>query len=515
MKKATFWGAGLLVLALAAPARGDVKLPSIFTDNAVFQSGQPVRVWGWADPGEEVTVTTNTSSFADKLTQVADKEGRWEVKLDSFGSGEKLTLVVEGKNRLEVKNILVGEVWLCSGQSNMAWTVARSDNFEQEKANANHPEIRMFKVNYRPATKPQQDVPGQWIVCSPETVGLFSGTAYFFGLEIHQNMKVPVGLINSSVGGTAVEAWTSMDAQKNVKKLAPIFASWDKLAKGYNAEKAQASYEKRLAQWKKAVAKARAEKKKPPRKPKVPVDPRADRNHPSNLFNGMIAPLIPYTIRGAIWYQGERNSNGQIAHLYGKQLPVLIRDWRERWNQGEFPFLWVQLPNFKKRVSDPVQESGWALVREGMLQSLRVPNTGMAVTIDIGDPDDIHPSNKQDFGKRLARVALARVYEKDLTETGPLYKGYKVTKNKFVISFNHTNGGLQAKGSNVLKGFAIAGKEGVWKHAQAKIEQDTVIVWNPEIRNPVAVRYAWADNPECNLYNGAGLPASPFRTDGK
>ena len=508
-------------LVLTTSAQAEVKLPSIFSDNAVIQSETKVPIWGWADKEKEVTIEyegkfpNEKAGFGVKPFTVKVKNGKWKAHLDSIPPGSVVTIRVKGQNQITIQNVLAGEVWLCSGQSNMAMTVNRCDNLEREQKQANYPQIRMFKVANNPQTKPQDDVPGQWIICSPETVAGFSGTAYFFGRKIHKELNVPVGLINSSVGGTAVEAWTSIDVQKGNKTLEPIFDVWHKKAKGFDLKKALVAYEKALAKWKTAAAKARKAKKKIPRRPRMPVEPLKDRNYPSNLFNGMIHPLIPYAIRGAIWYQGENNAN-RIAELYGVQLPLLVKDWRARWGQGDFPFLWVQLPNFRKRVDEPVQQnSGWALVREGMLKSLRVPNTGMAVTIDVGDPNDIHPTNKQDFGGRLANVALASVYKKkNVAETGPLYRKHKITDGKVLIEFDHTHGGLANKGKE-LKGFAISSKNGEWLPAEAKIEGDQVVVLHPQVKTPVAVRYGWADNPEVTLYNGAGLPASPFRTDGK
>lgn len=522
MKHKSLFALSALVLLFPSLARADVRLPAIISENAVLQQDMKVPIWGWADPNEKVRVTaapiqalvgTGKISLSAKTT--ADKRGRWRVDLGPFPAGISLVLNVRGKNRIQVQNILVGEVWLCSGQSNMAMTVARCDNFDKEKAEANYPAIRMFRVTNNPQAKPQDDVKGRWIICSPKTVGGFSATAYFFGRDLYKKLKHPIGLINSSVGGTAIESWTSMKVQKNRQDLQPIFERWAMMVKNYDAEAAKARYQKQLAVWKKRAAKARAAKKKVPRRPRPPIDPRTNRNRPAQLYNGMIAGLIPYAIRGAIWYQGEHNArNEESAELYTVQLPLLAKDWRTRWGQGDFPFYWVQLPNFRKRVAAPVQAgSGWAMMRESMLESLKtIPNSGMAITIDAGDATDIHPKNKQAYGNRLAHLALANVYHKDVAASGPIYSGSRIDKGKIIISFNHTDGGLKAKGGE-LRGFAIRSKDGDWQPAQAKIEGNHVIVWNPNIPNPAAVRYAWADNPETSLYNAAGLPASPFRTD--
>lgn len=506
-----------VVLMVWAPAQADVELPSIFSDHAVFQAETAVPIWGWASPGETVkVVVAPENAFKDlkatKLVQTtkADANGKWMVRVGPFRAGTKIAgVVVTGKNKVQFTDVLVGEVWLCSGQSNMAWTVARSDDFDKEKANANYPEIRMFKVANNPQTTPQEKVKGQWLVCSPETVGGFSATAYFFGRKLHKDLKVPVGLINSSVGGTAIESWTSMPVQKSNKDLQPVLSVWDEKAKDFDLEKATKVYEKRLAQWKKAAKAAKDAGKKVPRRPQAPVHPRTDRNHPSNLFNGMIAPLVPYAVRGAIWYQGENNANRDLSHLYGKQLATMIEDWRERWNAPEMSFYWVQLPNFKKRVDAPIQESGWANVREGMRQTLSIPHTGMAVTIDIGNPSDIHPANKQDYGLRLAKVALANTYNKDIAAGGPSPKTQQFKSGKIVITFDHAKGLSLRKAPTT--GFAVAGKDGTWHHAQAMVKGDQVVLWSEEVMQPVEVRYLWADNPEATLYNSAGLPASPFR----
>ena len=401
----------------------------------------------------------------------------------------------------------------------MALYVLNANNFEKEKANADFPNIRTFQENSGGASVPQDKCNGQWVVCNSNTVGRFSATAYFFGREIHQKTGAAIGLINSSVGGTPIEFWTSLDAQlaqpelkviidAHAKDIASAQATW-------NPEQVQADYEKQLAAWKEAVAKANADSKPAPRQPSKSIEPRLRPDPRAGLFNGKIAPLIPYALRGAIWYQGE--SNAGTGKLYGLQLAALIQDWRTRWG-SDFPFAWVQLPEYGGPVkSQPVVEvSGWALVREGMLQTLKLPHTGMAIALGTGENANIHPKNKQEVGHRLALWALATVYgQKDVAWAGPLLAAHKITGSGVVISFTHTDGGLVAKNGE-LGGFAIAGADKQWLWANAKIVDDTVIVSHPDVKSPVAVRYAWADNPVAvgaNLYNGAGLPASPFRTD--
>lgn len=502
----------LLLVAVACgafcAARADVKLPALFSDHMVLQREVAVPVWGRADPGEEVTVAIGGQSQTAK----AGADGKWKVKLEKLTGGD--TLTVKGKNTITVSDVLIGEVWLCSGQSNMGFTVNRAANFEQEQAAANYPKLRMFKVAAASKETPQEECTGQWVLTTPETVGAYSATAYFFGREIHKALGVPVGLINSSWGGTSVEAWTSMEAQSKLAEFPAIIDSWKKqTAQPWDEAAAMARYEKQKAASKQNAAKARKAGKKAARAPQKPVNPRLSQNYPGNLFNGMIQPLVPFAIRGGIWYQGENNANKTFAKIYGLQLATLIQDWRARWGY-EFPFAWVQLPDFHAPQKEVVEQTGWVTVREQMLKTLSVPNTGMAITLGLGMADNIHPVRKQEVGQRLALWAIAEVYKKEgVAWGGPMPAGNSVKENEIVVTFKHADGGLVAKDGE-LKGFAIAGADKKWVKATAKIAgKDAVAVSSPEVAKPVAVRYAWADNPEFNLYNGAGLPATPFRTD--
>jgi sialate O-acetylesterase len=498
---------GGFVLTNQAPA--DVRLPAVFSDHMVLQRDAAIPAWGWADPGEAIEV----SIAGQSARTTADAKGKWSLKLGKLAAKEPVTMSVKGKNELTVRDVLIGEVWLASGQSNMQMAVSGVNNARGEAAAADFPQVRMFTVARKSVPTPQAECGGKWVVCSPETVMKFSATAYFFGRDLHQALATPVGLINASWGGTPIEAWTSMDVQEGDKDLAPIFAPWKKMtSEPYDEKQARARYQKQKEEWKTRSEKAKAEGKRPPQAPKPPVAPRLQPRHPANLFNGMIAPLIPYAIRGAIWYQGEGNSNGPNARLYQKQLPLMIRDWRKRWNQGDFHFATVQLPGFKQRSDDPGAPSGWAVVREAMLRSLSLPNTGMAIVIDAGDATNIHPKDKQTVGKRLALWARAKVYGENIPCSGPLPAGHTIANGEVTLAFSNTDGGLAAKGGE-LKGFAIAGSDRKWVWAQARIVGDKVVVSCPAVESPVAVRYAWADNPDCNLTNGAGLPASPFRTD--
>ena len=492
-------------LLLGNSAWADVALPAIFSDHMVLQRSVPVPVWGWAAPGEQVTV--NIAGQTRSAT--ADDSGNWKIMLGKLSAQNPLTLTVAGHNTIVIQDVLVGEVWLGSGQSNMQLSVNDVTNAGSEIASANFPQIRMFTVARRPAITPQTNCEGQWVVCTPESVGSFSATAYFFGRELHQKLGVPVGLIHSSWGATPIETWTSLPSQAGAPVLAPVLKQWQAtLRLPYDEAKAQAQYARALATWTTNAEALKAAGKTIPPKPQKRGDPRLDKNYPANLFNGMINPLIPYAIRGAIWYQGENNTANDWASLYAVQLPLMIQDWRQRWQEGDFPFAWVQLPNFAPHNN----ATNWPVIRECMLQSLAVTNTGMAITMDVGDPVNIHPKNKQAVGHRLALWAFAKVYGQDVPSSGPLPAGHNIKGDEITLSFTHTDGGLVAKDGE-LKGFAIAGADHHWTPAMARIHGDQVVVSNPEVKSPQAVRYAWAANPDCNLFNGAGLPASPFRTD--
>lgn len=502
-KFATQIAAGLLSACAAAPAMADVKLPAIFSDHMVLQAGANVPVWGWAEPGEAVEATINGQT--KKTT--ADDKGNWKLQFEPLkASAEPTNLVVKGRNELTVGDVLVGEVWLASGQSNMAMDVARSLNAEEEKSAATHPKLRMFTVVRTPKDIPQADCKGSWAVCSPSTVGSFSAVAYFFGRELHQRLDVPVGMINTSYGGTDIASWTSAESQNPIPELKAGFDRWAENEKKFDPAKAKADHEKRLALWKENVAKAKAAGKEPPRKPQIQIQPSLDPNWPAHLFNGMLHPLVPFAIRGVIWYQGEHNcSTEEKAKLYSIQLPLLVADWRKQWG-SELPFAWVQLPNFDHVGFRP-------LVREAMLKSLSVKNTGMAIAIDVGEAKDNHPRNKQEVGRRLSLWALGTVYgQKFPSISGPLFDSQAVNGGNVILKFKHADNGLVAK-EGELKGFEIAGADKQYKPAVARIEGSEVIVSSPDVAKPAFVRYAWSANPDCNLCNGAGLPASPFRTE--
>ena len=499
---------GLMILSTGCAKTAQVRLPTVLSDHMVLQRGMDVPVWGWTDPGAQVTVQLGTH----KQVATATPEGKFLVHLPPMEAGGPHTLTVTSANTVWVKDILVGDVWICSGQSNMQWSVRQADQAEKEIAEAKYPQIRLFTVKRSPATEPQTDCEGDWAPCSPETVPNFSAVAYFFGRDLHKHLDVPIGLVNTSWGGTPSEAWTSPDTAKKVAAFAPIVQRWQQQIASYadQQKKWEETKDDLLAKWKDAVAKAKAAGKQAPRKPQPPGDPTLSPHRPSVLYNGMIAPLIPLRIAGAIWYQGE--SNASRAYQYRTIFPAMIQDWRAHWGQGNFPFLFVQLANFMKPKDEPA-DSAWAELREAQSMTLRLPKTGQAVIIDIGEAGNIHPKNKQDVGKRLALAALAIAHGEKITYSGPTYKAMKVEDGKVRLTFDHVGDGLVAKGGGPLKGFAIAGADKKFVWADAAIDGQTVIVSSDKVKEPVAVRYDWADNPDGTLYNKADLPASPFRTD--
>ncbi|HEX8116424.1 MAG TPA: sialate O-acetylesterase [Pyrinomonadaceae bacterium] len=647
--------ASLLLLILAHAARAGVRVPSVIGDNMVLQQGRKVRVWGWAEPGERVTVTFR----GEKSSATADVRGRWEVYVGPHKAGGPFELTVAGRNTLTFKNVLVGEVWVCSGQSNMEWSLVNAQDGAREAAAASYPFIHLFTVTKRTSDKPLEDVEGHWVVTTPKEAAQFSAVGYFFGRELHKRLNVPVGLIHTSWGGTPAEAWTSRAVLASDPTLKPILERYDRQLT--DLPRLQREYEAAQAEWARKYMTEDAGNKGEPegyakpaydaaawksmRLPQfwetagldvdgvvwfrrevevpaawvgkeltlklgaiddfdttyfngervgstgadtpnawmalreyrvpgslvragrntvavrvydrmggggfgggemslapvgaakadaVPLDGEwsykeeatvpsrridwgsqpqapgpANQNSPVVLYNAMLAPLTPYAIRGAIWYQGE--SNAGRAYQYRVLFPAMIRDWRVAWGEGDFPFYFVQLANWKARPHDSV-DSEWAELREAQTMTLKTPNTGMAVTIDIGNPDDIHPRNKLDVGLRLARWALADTYGMKLEKSGPLYDSFKVEGDRVRITFKHA-GGLKTRDGAAPAGFYVAGSDRKFVPAEARIEKGEVVVWSKDVPAPVAARYAWADNPTANLYNSDNLPASPFRTD--
>ena len=485
-------------------AKADVVLPALISDNMVLQRDVSVQIWGWADQGERVTVEFNNK----RKSTVTGPDRCWKVRLDPVKASGPFEMTVTGKNRIVVYDILVGEVWVCSGQSNMHWPVKFSADAEKEIAAGNHPDIRLFYVKNQGTAEPAGDFTGHWEECTSRSIVDFSAAAYFFGRELMNKLDVPVGLIQSSWGGTSAEAWTSLESLRENSELKQTFKGWEEIL----AEKPKEilDHYELMSAWFVYAFECMGQKESYQPIPKPPEEYKKGFGVPSWLYNGMIAPLTPFAIKGVIWYQGESNTGR--AYQYRALFPTLIRDWRKQWGIGEFPFLFVQLSNARARETEP-SESAWSELREAQLITLEVPNTAMAVTIDLGEADDVHYKNKQEVGRRLSLGALKLAYGGDIVHSGPLYDSMEIRVGRVYIRFKLGKSALVTSDGGPLKGFAVAGTDSVFVWADAKIEGDNVVVWSDDVPDPAAVRYAWGNNPECNLYNKAGLPASPFRTD--
>jgi sialate O-acetylesterase len=456
------------MLAVAVFSSGllqaEVKPNRLFTDGAVLQRGQAVPVWGTANDGEKVSV-----EFGGQKLETTAKGGKWRVDLNPLEAGGPFTMKISGENIVTVNNLLVGEVWICSGQSNMEWKFKKTSNADEDRPKAKYPEFRMFTVKKTTSPVPLDEPSGSWVVCSPETVDGFSAVGYYFARDLHEKLGVPVGMVHSSWGGTPAQAWTSVEG----------FGGDDEL-KGYES-----------------VAKENLEKYADTA-PEKPLGPHTA----SSLYNGMVAPLLPYAIKGAIWYQGE--SNARKARQYRTLFPAMISDWRAKWNQGDFPFFFVQIAPFKGQPAE---------IREAQFLTLsKSKNTAMAVTTDVGNANDIHPTRKQPVGHRLALAARALVYGEKIEYSGPLYESMITKGDQVALTFSHVGGGLVAKDGD-LKGFTVAGADGKFVPAKAEIKGAYVFVSADGVSKPMAVRYGWENVPDVNLFNKEGLPASPFRTD--
>jgi len=484
----------LIGLLLGATAQADPQLPSLFSDGMVIQRQLPVHVWGKADPKETILVTFRGES----KSTAADTLGRWQLFLSPGEAGGPFELTIRGKSTRVIRNVLVGDIWVASGQSNMEWPMRNVANAAAEIAAAKYPNIRLLIVKRAFADYPMDDasvVP--WTDCNPDSVKEFSAVAYFFAREIQSKEKIPLGLIDSTWGGTPGEAWVSLKSLSADAALMPIFAARASMMEHHS----DVLLQQQKANQEREAARAAGRPIPPPEWHREP-----GAWAPAGLYNAMISPLTPFPIRGAIWYQGESNSPLTRATSYERVFKTLIRDWRENWGEGDFPFFFVQLANFR---STPAED--WAEIREAQRKTLELQNTEMAVTIDIGGPEELHPANKQDVGLRLALAARAIAYGEHLEYSGPLFRQVTHEEHALRVWFDHASSGLVAK-QGELRGFEIAGADHNFVTAQAHIEGATVLVSAPTVDTPVYVRYGWENSPECNLYNRDGLPASPFRS---
>lgn len=510
----------LCSLLIGGSLWAQVKPSPLFCDQMVLQRGVEIPVWGTAAPNESIQLTFNKKTI--KVT--ADASGNWMGRLPQQKAGGPYELVLAASNTVTIKEVFVGDVWLCSGQSNMDMTVGKEDRYwcgvtneAEEVAKANFPKIRIFDVDFTPSNSVKKNPVGKWEVCSPQTVGHFSAVAYFFAREMFNRYKVPVGLITSAYGASTAETWISKEAlaaHPNLKPLLDAYSQkWEKFASDSAAlmgkyKEELLKYQGDMAAANAAAGDVNAKKPKTPRNP----NPELDQHNPYVCYNGMIAPLVPYAIKGALWYQGE--SNGPSANVYREIMETLVADWRTRWNLGNFPFLYVQLANYGKPMTEPVKNDPMMIVREAQVQNLSIPNVGMAVAIENAgnEPTNIHPKNKQEIGYRLALIARAKVYGEKLEYSGPLYTKHEISGNSIILHFDHVGKGLMAKDGK-LTGFAICGDDKKWVAADAKIVGETVVVSSVEVKTPIAVRYCWGTNPPASLQNKSGLWAPNFRTD--
>ncbi len=510
---AGFYLAGYLLFA--ANLSAEIKLPAVIGSHMVLQQEKPVRIWGWAEPGERITV-----EFVDQKAQASgDSQGRWEVlfnEMKADGGPHQMSISGTRSQKVILDDILVGEVWVCSGQSNMEWELRRTHSPIPEIRRAEFPGIRFFHVPRKISTQPLDDVEAEWKVCLPETASDFSAVAYYFGRELHQKLGIPVGLISTRWGGTRIEPWTPVEGFASVPEFHETLEGMVSADEVYR--KSVAEFLPDLKDWIQRSESAISQKKTIPLQPEMVRHPFDNPQAPASLYNAMVHPLIRFAIRGAIWYQGEANRND--GPIYTKKMEALIKGWRKVWNLGDFPFLYVQLaPYAYEYISE---EDGSAilddyrlpLIWEAQFNALKIPNTGMAVTVDIGNLYDIHPRNKKDVGYRLSLWALAKTYgQKDLVYSGPLYKSMSVEGDKIRIEFEHVGRGLISLDGRSLTWFEVAGKDRTFYKAKAEINGNSVLVWSEKVVDPVAVRFGWHQLAEPNLGNKEGLPASPFRTD--
>ncbi len=488
-----------LVFSPILPVCGAVTMPSLLSDNMVLQQGVPVHIWGKADVGERVTVRILDQSHK----AVADKGGNWELWLHPLKSSRPVSMTVSGKNTIVIHNILIGEVWFAAGQSNMEYSVRLSNNSDEEIAHADYPQIRLFDAKRSFSDSAQTDIAGTWVLCSPETVAEMSATAYFFSRGLHRHLKVSVGLIDASWGATRCEAWTPAKDFAADPRLNFWIKKWELFRLDY--QKQYQNYLAGLEAWKVRAEKAKTEGEAIPREPIAPEG--KTKYEPSVIYNGIVAPVSKFTIRGVVWYQGENNAYEQEAYPYRYLFPTMISAWRREWKQGDFPFIFAQLSTLNKHPY-------WPVLRESQTETLKLSNTAMVVTYDIGDSTDAHFKNKQTVGHRFELAARSLVYGENIEASGPMFRQMTVEGDSLRIWFDHADG-MRSSDGGVLAGFEIAGDNGKRYPAKATIDGETILLYNEKVTNPSVARYAFKDATIGNLINGSGLPAVPFRTDVK
>ena len=508
----------ILSLLLLTPSLllAELSVPHFFSDHMILQRDRAAAIWGKADAGAEVSVNFKGKSASAKAA--ADGKWRAQIETGSADAAGAVLTISAGAEKIEIKDVLVGEVWFASGQSNMAYTMNRSPEYAGLIAESNHPALRVFNGPQVTAAENQDDIAGVWELSTPQTVPTFSAVAFFFARKLHLELGIPIGVIESPWGGKPVETFTSREALNTLPATKALVDAMLKDEAGYDQAKADAAYATKLEQWKATMAAAKGksaeERKRLPKKPDAPKRPLLTEGKPGVLFAAMIHPFVCYSMRGAIWYQGEGNARpGAVP--YDQTLPLMIGDWRKRWGD-EFSFYYVQLASFHAPSTEPGTPDSWALTQDRMRLVLgTTPKTGMAIINDVGEANDIHPKNKKDPGERLARWALAKDYGKQLIYSGPLFKSSEVKGSAIRVTFDQAGAGLKSRDGGALKRFEIAGADKKWKWADAKVDgTDSVLVSSAEVKAPAAVRYAWAANPEgANLVNSDGLPASVFRTD--
>lgn len=491
----------IIIFSFTINLYGQIKLPNVFSNNMIIQADMPVRIWGWGKPNEMVSIKIMDIA----VTVKADENGKWQIKLPAVKSGLTFDIIVSSdEDKIVIKNAIAGDIWLCAGQSNMVFSLAATKDAGDYIPKANYPDIRLFSVERCYSTTKVQDVNGTWTICSPQTAGKFSAVAFHFARNIYSQTKRPIGIITCAWGGTPIQVWMS---DESLTQFPAVYQRWEQYK--HDKPKMQKQYDSDMAKWREQCKYAKDHNKPLLPEPRKPFETRPEQQ-PSCLYNAMISPLSPLTFRGILWYQGE--SNTYNPQQYRDLFTEMTKNWRQLFDCGNLPFYYVQLPNYGKISFEP-HDSAWARLRDSQFAALSLPDTAMAVTIDVGDPNDIHPQNKSEVGRRLSLIALNKIYNKNMPCSGPVYKGHYIENDKIRVFFDHIENGLIAK-TTLDRQFSIAGNDKKFVWARAVIDRNSVLVYSPQINHPKAVRYLWADSPlGCGLYNSAGLPAAPFKTD--